>query len=259
MFKIVTFNLRCTWMSGDGANAFIHRAGMITEKIDAEKPDVVCFQEAVPQSYAYLERHLPDYAVQYNGRQENYDGEGLVIAYRRDRIRLVTLDCFWLSPTPDVPASRFEEQSCCPRILQDALLMDKQTEKLFRVYNNHLDHVSEKARELGMTAVLKTVAADQKHVKCPVFLLGDLNAVPTERCIKLAKQNRWFSLTDLTGDTGDTFHAFMTHSEPMCKIDYIFTDPETATLPYQCEMWTDERNGIYLSDHYPVCVCIENN
>ena len=257
MLKIVTFNLRCTWTRGDGINSFIHRAAMITEKIEEEKPDVVCFQELVPETYEYLDHHLNGYYIQYNGRNADYGGEGLGIAVRRDTVRMISLDCFWLSPTPDLPASRFEEQSTCPRIAQDALLLDLGTNRIFRVYNNHLDHISEKARALGMTAVLERIAADQTHVACPVFLLGDLNADPEEACIRLAKDNEHFPLTDLTEDTGITFHDFGLAREPLYKIDYIFTDPATAAKPSTCDVWRDEYNGVFLSDHYPVCVCAE--
>ena len=38
--KIVSFNLRSQY-TGDGINAFVHRAGLIYEKIKQEKPDIV--------------------------------------------------------------------------------------------------------------------------------------------------------------------------------------------------------------------------
>ena len=43
--KIVTFNLDCCWDGAEGINSFIHRAGMIYERINAEKPDIIAFQE----------------------------------------------------------------------------------------------------------------------------------------------------------------------------------------------------------------------
>ena len=56
VMKIVTWNLRCQWKEVDGVNAFIHRAGFIYEKTMQELPDVIAFQEIVPQSLELLQR-----------------------------------------------------------------------------------------------------------------------------------------------------------------------------------------------------------
>ena len=45
--KIVTFNLR-TDVKVDGENRFAFRKGIILDKITAEEPDVVGFQEVAP-------------------------------------------------------------------------------------------------------------------------------------------------------------------------------------------------------------------
>ena len=43
--KILSFNIRCPWKDRDGKNDFIHRAGLIYDKIETEQPDVIAFQE----------------------------------------------------------------------------------------------------------------------------------------------------------------------------------------------------------------------
>ena len=61
-------------------------------------------------------------------------------------------------------------------------------------------------------------------------------------------------LTDLTHDSGPSFHGF--GNALVCKkIDYIFSDVNVKD--YKLECWKDEHNGIYLFDHYPVCVTLE--
>ncbi|MFR8976222.1 MAG: endonuclease/exonuclease/phosphatase family protein, partial [Eubacteriales bacterium] len=74
--KIVTFNLRCAW-SEDGANSFVHRAGLIWEKMRAEAPDVVALQEVMPKSLAILKLLMPDYEFFGQGRNADFGGEGL--------------------------------------------------------------------------------------------------------------------------------------------------------------------------------------
>ena len=50
------------------------------------------------------------------------------------------MQSYWLSETPYVPASRYAEQSICPRICNEALFEDLETGKVFRIVNTHLDH-----------------------------------------------------------------------------------------------------------------------
>ena len=48
----------------------------------------------------------------------------------------------------------------------------------------------------------------------------------------------------------------MLEKQKKSKIDYIYyhTGDEYT---YTAELWDDEIDGIYLSDHYPICVNIE--
>ncbi len=251
---IVTFNIRCPWVD-DGINSLPHRLGAILCKIDAEQPDVVCFQEVIEETAEFFKRHLPEYHILYNGRCENYDGEGLMMAIRRDTTEVLASDFFWLSPTPNVPASRFEEQSDCPRVTQVLLLRCIGETQPFWVYNNHLDHIGDQARILGIRQVLARVADDQLRCKAPVFILGDFNAFPDSETVRYCDSYEAFPLVNATKDLGSTFHAFgkrLNHPQ----IDYIYVDAATAAKSLAVAKWTDEQDGIYLSDHYPVALTI---
>ena len=79
--KIVTFNLRCD-VDVDGANRFINRKGLILEKIDTERPDVIGFQEMTPPMRDFLIKHLPDYMFLGRSRSADFTGEHADIAYR---------------------------------------------------------------------------------------------------------------------------------------------------------------------------------
>lgn len=247
--KIVTFNVRCSW-DKDGINSFPHRAGGIVRKINEERPDVIGFQECTDPITNLLRKALPDYVILFNQRRADLRGEGLATAIRKDTTEILGLESFWLSPTPFLPGSRYEEQSACPRICQSTLL--RTGDFVFRLYNIHLDHISEHARTLGMQATLKKIAEDRERADLPLFLLGDFNATPDEETLRLCETK----LTQLTDGIDSTFHDFGKRTAP-CKIDYIFSDAETAGRCANAVLWTDESDGIYLSDHYPVCVRIE--
>ena len=120
--KLVTFNLRME-NPDDGPHRFLNRRAAIIGRIRTEAPDILGFQEALPEMYDYLREHLPEYAFVGHGRSETYLGEANPIAFRPDRFVLKSCSTLWLSPTPEVPGSCFpEDQSICPRIFVTAEL-----------------------------------------------------------------------------------------------------------------------------------------
>lgn len=206
--QIVTFNLRCVWDEPDGINGFINRAGQIITKIKKEKPDVICFQEATPQTYRFLEEVLPDYVFLFNQRQSNFAGEGVMTAVNRKTVGVLGLEFFWLSDTPYVAGSRFAIQSEFPRICQSLILKNNRSGKLFRVYNTHLDHISDEARICGIKLIISKIKEDCEKFDMPYFLLGDFNALPNSETIKYCKENSFLKMVDLTENSGGTFHNF---------------------------------------------------
>lgn len=260
--KIVTFNLRCVYNAPiDGINSFVHRAGLILDKLRAEKPHIVCFQEVSDAIRAFLESSLPDYGLVGHGRLEHYNGEGLSIAYRKDCMELFGLEQFWLSPTPYVPASRYPEQSIYPRLCVCATVKHKEMTQPVRVYNVHLDHISDQARILGITQIAEKAARESLCNPLPCFIMGDFNATPDSRTITYCKTGSPYPMTELTEGIGETFHNFFREgsTDPNAgkQIDYVLCDSETAKKAVQTEKWTDCANGIYLSDHYPICCTLD--
>ena len=55
--------------------------------------------------------------------------------------------------------------------------------------------------------------------------------------------------TEVTPDSGYTFHGYGKESTE--KIDYIYVRGNLECKGF--EKWTVCENGVYLSDHYPVC------
>lgn len=242
---VVTFNLRMDTRS-DGENYFFNRANFIRETIVSQKPDLLCFQEATPRILKWLKETLADYTVVGCGRGADLSGEANPIAYRTDRFELFSLDQFWLSPSPYTPGSRYKKQSSCPRICMSALLHPLGSNRLIRVCNTHLDHISEAARKQGMKQILKKMAADDRHHAVPKLLTGDMNARPTEACIKAAKAS---GLTDFTESILGSFHDFGRERSDK-KIDYIFG---AGCKCLAVRVWNMQKEGLWLSDHYPLC------
>ena len=261
--KIVTFNLRTIYSTYDGVNSFIHRAGMILDKMKDESPDIICFQEVGKEIRKFLQNYLIHYHIVGHGRLSDYSCEGLGVAFRKDCMELIGLEQFWLSPTPQIPGTRYEVQSEYPRTCIYAILKHKDMKTPIRVYDVHLDHEGEPARVLGIKQIFEKVKNDNAVIKFPTFVLGDFNAQPDSETVAFCDGYEDYPMKDITKDSGETFHNFggTGHAEYARgrKIDYIYTDLDTASKVKSIKKWDDNKNGVYLSDHYPICCEVEFN
>ena len=247
--KVMTFNLRCRTES-DGVNIFDNRAPRVLETVKKEAPDLIGFQEATDFQRDFLRRELSDsYIVLGCGRKSNYRGEAPCLAYRRDKFELVKYDTFWLSDTPHIAGSRYEslDQSVCPRCSAYALLSPDGYDGCIAFFNTHLDHKGEQARIAGM----KQTAEEIKAIGCKFVLTGDMNDFPDSKCIAVAKEIE--GTVDAAESVTHTFHNFGKIKDNY-KIDYIFTNAQVLGA-YAVEDIPVE--GVYISDHYPVCAYIE--
>ena len=249
--KFMSFNLRMD-NPGDGINSFTNRFHRVVEVLEREKPDLVGFQEVTDGMRARLRDHLQSYTVQGCGRESNYHGEAMLIAYRKDEVELISLENIWLSPTPLVAGSNFGgDQSGCSRMFTAALLKHERVGEPFLFINTHLDHLGAQARYLGTMQIVQYISTHpQKFV-----LTGDFNAIPEAREIALVTSALSYrGAVDCTANLGGTFHGFGKFL-PDCavKIDYIFTDGvcESAYVVEDIPV-----NGQYYSDHNAVCAHI---
>lgn len=246
--KVMTFNLRVDCPT-DGINLFSNRKPKIYKAITDEAPDIIGFQEATDNIRSFLRESLTEYTVLGCGRNADNGGEGVCIAYKKGAFELISFDTFWLSDTPRVAGSVYEntDQSMFPRVTVVAKLRSIKTGKIFNFFNTHLDHKGEQARIKGM----KQIFSEIKENDGDFVLVGDMNATPDSECIATALA--FDGVIDATADVGGTFHNF---GRRCCeiKIDYIFTNG-CSTEAYRLS--DEHEDGIYISDHYPVCAVIE--
>ncbi len=250
--KLVTFNIRLD-NGQDGRNNFCHRKAFILEKLRKEQPDIICFQEVLPHVAVWLKEELADYYVIGCGRDERLRDEQVAIAYRKDRMNLMKMDTYWLSETPNVPASRYPDQSICPRVCTEALMEELSTGFVFRVVNTHLDHEGPEARKQGLNQILRTLKEAEFFPEAPIVFTGDMNAEPGSEEMRVIEENPEF--TNATKGIGFTYHGYQRKTGQSC-IDYIFLSK--GIVCRQVEKWTDSRDGLYLSDHYPICAILES-
>lgn len=253
-YKIMSFNMR-TDCSSDGINSFAGRRGFIAEKLAEYSPDIIGCQEVRPHMYDWMIENLSEYYVVGGGRGSDRGDEAVCIAFKKNRFYLCDCQTFWLSATPDLPGSRYSgDQSACPRICTWATLKPRDG-KSFRFYNVHTDHVGSVARVLASNQVLQKISENNQRSFMKTFVTGDFNAGPEDLCIKTMKEYKGTPLVDLSEDSGLTFHAFGQRFDENIKIDYIFADADTKCTDFK--VCRDEREGVYLSDHYPIMATVE--
>lgn len=247
--SVMSFNLRCA-VKIDGVNYFEERTPRILAMLEKEKPDVIGFQEVTPSMHQWLCGALTGYTVVGCGRGADYRDESMTVAYRRDKLSLLSLEQFWLSPTPEVPGSRFQgDQSTCPRMAALLRLALIGTDSTVTFCNTHLDHHGPKARYLGMMEIMQRLSP----LPAPVVLVGDMNATPEAAEIKVVGEALGGrGMRDVTAEAGGTFHGYGQVTPP-AKIDYIFTDAPAE----DCRVIPDEgKDGLYYSDHFAIAATL---
>lgn len=249
--KLVTFNIRCDF-DQDGENSFRYRKSRILRKLEEEKPDVICFQEVLPHVADWLRMNLQDYYVVGCGRSEELRDEQVSVAFRKETLNLISMETFWLSPTPWKPASRYPAQSICPRVCTEVLLEDVSRKKIFRLFNLHLDHMGVEARKLGLSQILKKAEEASLFPDAPVILAGDFNAEQGGEEMKLVEEHPRY--INATKGIGVTYHGFEPEDAPESIDDIFYQKP---LICRSVSKWEDRDGQIWLSDHYPICAVLE--
>ncbi|SFI50449.1 Metal-dependent hydrolase, endonuclease/exonuclease/phosphatase family [Paenibacillus sp. UNC496MF] len=254
-WTVMTFNLRNS-SANDGDNAWPNRIGAAAATIRAHAPSLFGIQEGFLHMLEELNALLPDYAWIGEGRGGGTEDEHCAIFYRKADFDLLEQGQFWLSETPE-QAGSVGWDSSLPRICTwGRFRAAGSPEREIAVYNTHLDHIGEQAREQGMRLVLRSMAREGQDR--PAILMGDFNAEPGDRVIRFLRGQ-----TDIDGDRseltdayaaleaspGRTFHDFRggTEGEP---IDYLFVNAPLTVSAVQVDR--GDIDGRYPSDHYPV-------
>ena len=273
--RVMTYNVR--YSAGDRKsldNNWKARRDDFARMVEQENPDVVGFQEVLPDQRKWLETRFPAYAFIGEGRDaDRVHGEASPVAFRRDRFEAVTNGTFWLSETPDVPGSK-SWGTAIQRICTYAVLKDKATGGTFSFANTHTDHKSEEAREKGMLLIIERMKDFGRGA--PVVLVGDHNCLeyekPAKAVSKLLTDAIYLSQTPPQG-SWRTFNFWSWHEKElsivealkkpveqrsipgdksdMKRIDYIYVSPGTTVLDYRTVSDTRPGTRLYPSDHFP--------
>lgn len=260
--KVMTFNLRVD-IPQDGQNAWSYRKEKVPSLINKHLPLVIGTQEGMLQMIEDMMKGLLNYSWIGQGRRGGMKDEFCAIFYDHTQLKVVETGQFWLSEQPEVPNS-ISWESDFPRICTwGHFRFKKEPEKEFILYNTHLDHISQAARENGIYLIFQRLVEHYESTNLPMILTGDLNSMPDNPVVRFLKGEERLheeksdlqdSYTKMDGLLGKTFHAFDggTDGEP---IDYIFTTRNVKIQNTEVDRSTIEDG--FPSDHYPVITSLQ--
>ncbi|MGN0847213.1 MAG: endonuclease/exonuclease/phosphatase family protein [Kiritimatiellia bacterium] len=283
--RVGTYNIRMSPGDRGTPNAWEARRADLVALVRRLDLDVFGMQEVCPDQAKYLAEELPEYVYvgDHRGADRKSD-EASPVCYRKSRFNALKSGTFWLSETPEVPASK-SWGTACTRVCSWLLLEDKRTGKRFCFANTHTDHISAEAREKGMLLVIERMKEFGAGV--PIVFTGDHNCREDEKpAMAVAKILRNALYESKTPPAGPwrTFDGWKWRDREVAatealkhpierrnmrkqaqdgapdfgpRIDYIYVSPGVTVRDYATH--ADARPGakLYPSDHFPVTATIE--
>lgn len=249
--KVITYNIRYD-NPRDSLDGWEQRKAFLASQLYFLQPDLFGTQEGLHHQLEDLTASLPGYRYFGKGRDHgDKRGEFSAIFYREDKLTLLENGTFWLSETPAIPSIGWD--AALNRVCTYGLFSDKGSHKKFYVFNAHLDHRGEMARQKSLGLIMDKVK-DLNKSNHPVILLGDFNLEPGHPSIKKLsgkmEDAHESAPTRFKGPAG-TFNGFDMTEVPSRRIDYIFLSPGDFFVE-KYRIISEIVNGRYPSDHFPV-------
>lgn len=254
-FKITTFNLRLNHVD-DKENAWPYRINSVVKFIKEEKPLIIGMQEVLDDMLSDLLKQLDNYSHIGMSRVENEEYNP--IFYDHTILECREYNTFWLSETPNIPNSKSFNSACTRICTYGEFIFKMNRNKRLRIFNTHLDHISNIARIEGIKTIFNKIEEKQQEFPLPYILLGDFNSTKDDEVlIYLNNKKDLVNAYDYLpkNQYGATFHNFLgiIEGEP---IDFIFASKGGIKI-LDTQIFREKIVNIYPSDHYPVTSIIK--
>ena len=249
----MTYNIRLDTQE-DEINQWSKRKKGLVSLIKKLNPDILGIQEGLPNQILYLSERLEGYSLIGSGRDGGNNGEYCAIYYKKNKFKLEKDETFWLSETPELPSIGWD--AALNRVATVGVFTSVNSSKKLVVYNSHFDHLGKIAREKSVDVIMNHIKVND-YLKNAIIVMGDFNSVPSEKPIKLLKENLEDSFKDfLLEKPYGTFNGFDLKSKMGRRIDYIFTKNVNV---YEYKHIDEKlKNGNWPSDHIAVFATIKS-
>lgn len=247
----MSFNVRQSHVKeADPSNNWTNRKGACLEMLRIRRPDVVGFQEAQfnDQWPFFRDSLASEYGGVGIGRDNGVDkGETSGFLYKRSVLSLLDSGTFWVSETPDIPSTSFDEKY--NRSLTWGLFKVIKTGKRFYYFNTHLG-LTWKSQKEGIELIVKKML-EINPGGLPLIFTGDLNTDISSTVFDPLKQVM-LNAHDVAPVTDDipTYNAWGNKNKERI-IDFIWLTPDIKCLEYHTDT-TSYGGHELISDHYPI-------
>lgn len=250
--KIITYNIKYD-NPNDSLNNWDNRKMELVSLLKYYEPDLFGVQEALEHQLNYIDLNLVNYSRIGVGRDDGKQkGEFSPIYYDSNKFSLIDESTFWLSDQDDTVSIGWD--ASMERICTYGVFENKTSQKKIFVLNTHFDHIGEIAREESSKLILSKINDLNKN-NYPVILMGDFNAEPETKPIRIFKKElidgAELSKDGIYGPYG-TYTGFTKDVLAKRRLDYIFV----KNLKVEKYRHIDDKmkNNNYLSDHLPVLI-----
>jgi endonuclease/exonuclease/phosphatase family metal-dependent hydrolase len=247
--RVMSFNVRFP-SPDDGPNRWEARRDVLVEAVRRHAPDLIGAQEAYHEQGNYLVQCMPEYVWFGVGRTGTGRDEHMGVFYRAGRLKLKEHGNFWLSETPDLPASRSWGMDL-PRMVTWGRF-ETGGGQCFLMLNTHLAHrpEDEAARLNGVGVIVERFRRLAQGA--PVVMTGDFNDVPGGSVYQAFREaglrDARAVAAQVVGPEG-TFHGF-SGMEFGPRIDWVLCGPGWSASRFETD--TFQQAGRYPSDHFPI-------
>lgn len=220
--------------------------------------DIFGTQEGFRHQLEDIKNTLSGYDYIGVGRDDGETkGEHSAVFYKKNRFELLQSGNFWLAETPDKPVMGWD--AVCVRICTWGEFKEKESGKIFYLFNLHADHIGVEARKESSKLVvskMKEIANDR-----PVILTGDFNVTQTDESyytyINSGILKDTYDNAPFRYENNGTFNNFDIEKKTNERIDHIFYTGNLKINKYGIltDIYWDEKGKPRIpSDHYPVVV-----
>lgn len=256
--SVMSFNLK----NGMNVISWMRRRTLLLDVIRKERPLLVGTQEGYRYQLGYLQKHLPGYTAFGESRRSPPEDEYCAILVDTSRVTIVDSGTSWLSPSPDVPGSKFEGDHF-PRIMTWAICKIQGFARPLLVVNTHLTN-----EPGGLDSQVNVLLAEIERHAPPgidILLTGDFNAPVHSATWQTVRAAGFVDAMDFADEQIGpllTAHEWQGVGHPDSRadtlrdrIDWIMYRPGNGTtLPQDCILETiaTHKGQVYPSDHFPV-------
>ena len=222
------------------------RSQYVIKNILLYMPDTIGFQEVTISKnpkrmtlFSLLKSGLKDYYEGIGiGRDNRNRSEGTPIFYNKKKFELIEQGTKWLSPTPDIPGSQFDNPTDgCRRILTYVILKNKINNNVYMHVNTHIDYKFLENRIRQIKVVINFISLYKD--KFPILLTGDFNCGKTKKEIEKCDAVPYLLKNGFFDATSEAKDCFQNWTYP--SLDY------KKNIYKSCLKRKKHKNGINLN------------